>query len=120
MIWAIVPMEFSPPLCSCVEPLNTLFCILLIIMYIFYTHAITKSIPVDIFLYLCGRVEGMKPEEHSCEDNLVLVGALKNTHLCVKCGNTLCANEIEILNSYYEVGGFCNNEKCERFLILVV
>jgi hypothetical protein len=49
----------------------------------------------------------------------VLVGAIANTYLCVKCQGELICNEIEILNEYYEIGAFCNNEKCERFLILV-
>jgi hypothetical protein len=53
-------------------------------------------------------------------EDIKLVGAIANTQLCFKCGNNLVANEIEILNTYYEVGGFCDNEKCERYLLLVV
>jgi hypothetical protein len=54
-----------------------------------------------------------------CEHKLEYVKAIANTHLCVKCKENLVSNEIEILNQYYEVGAFCSNEKCERYMILV-
>ena len=44
---------------------------------------------------------------------------LANTNLCVECGGELVCNEIEILNMFYEVGAFCDNEKCKRYMILV-
>lgn len=53
-------------------------------------------------------------------EDVKLVGAFINTHLCFKCGGNLVSNEIEIYNEFYEVGGVCDNEKCERYLILVV
>lgn len=59
-----------------------------------------------------------KPKSE-CKHEEVLVEAIANTHLCHKCGGNLCANDVEILGQYYEVGGFCDNEKCERYLILV-
>lgn len=45
--------------------------------------------------------------------------AIANTHMCFKCKGILICNEIEILNQFYEVGVFCDNEKCERYMILV-
>ena len=39
---------------------------------------------------------------------------------CSKCGNNLLSNEIEIFGELFEIGGFCPNEKCERYLLLVV
>jgi len=45
---------------------------------------------------------------------------LFNTHLCIECGENLVSHEIEIFNSYYEIGGFCNNKDCKRFLLLTV
>lgn len=62
----------------------------------------------------------VKVDIENHEHDYKLVGAIANTHLCFKCGKELVANEIEILNQYYEVGGFCNDEKCERFLLLVI
>ena len=56
-------------------------------------------------------------EEH--EHKMELVGAIVNNR-CRKCDSQLICNEIEILNQYYEVGAFCDNEKCEMYLILVV
>lgn len=53
-------------------------------------------------------------------EDVKLVGAIANTHLCFKCGGVLLSNEIEIIGAQYEVGGFCDNEKCERYLLLVV
>lgn len=49
-----------------------------------------------------------------------LESVLVNTHLCTKCGKNLVAHEVEIFNTYYEIGGFCDNKECERFLLLVV
>ena len=57
-------------------------------------------------------------KEHKHEE--VLVGAIANTHLCFKCAGNLVSNEIEVLGDYIEVGGFCDSEKCERYLVLVV
>lgn len=59
-------------------------------------------------------------EENCKHEDMKLVGIITNTHLCFKCGGHLSVNEIEIFNQFYEVGGFCDNEKCERFLLLVV
>lgn len=61
-------------------------------------------------------------QRHTCceHKDVKIVGAIINTHLCFECGNNLVSNEIEILNQYYEIGGFCGNEKCKRYLILVV
>jgi hypothetical protein len=53
-------------------------------------------------------------------EDVKLVGAIMNTERCFKCKGNLVANEIEILNMFYEVGGFCDNSECERYLILVV
>lgn len=61
----------------------------------------------------------MSKDECNHED-VKLVGAIANTHLCFECGGSLVANEIDILNMFYEVGGFCDNEKCKRYLLLVV
>ena len=59
--------------------------------------------------------------KNECEHkDCKIVGAIANTHLCHKCGGELVSNEIEIIGAFYEVGGFCDNEKCERFLVLVV
>lgn len=51
--------------------------------------------------------------------SLTKIGAFVNTHLCFECKENLLANEVEILNQFYEVGAFCGNEKCKRYLILV-
>lgn len=56
--------------------------------------------------------------EHKHQE--VLVGAIANTHLCFKCASQLVCNEVEVLGQYYEFGAFCDNEKCERYLLLVV
>ncbi len=58
----------------------------------------------------------MKDHEHDYKLHKTFV----NTNLCFKCGKSLTVNEIEILNMFYEVGGFCDDEKCERYLLLVV
>lgn len=58
--------------------------------------------------------------EECTHEDCKIVGAIANTHLCFKCHGELVANEIYINYEYVEVGGFCNNEKCERFLLLVV
>jgi len=55
--------------------------------------------------------------EHEHEP--ILVKAIANTHLCVECGGGLVCNEVEILNMSYEIGAFCDNEKCKRYMILV-
>jgi hypothetical protein len=39
---------------------------------------------------------------------------------CRKCEGVLIVKEIEILNSYYEVGAYCHDKKCEMFEILIV
>ena len=59
-------------------------------------------------------------KEECKHEDMKLVGVIANTHLCFKCGGNLVSNEIEIFSEFHEVGGFCDNEKCERFLILVV
>lgn len=59
-------------------------------------------------------------KEECKHEDLKLVSVLNNTDKCFKCSEQLVCNEIEIFNQFYEVGAFCNNEKCERFLILVV
>lgn len=65
--------------------------------------------------------EWAKYPDNVCKhEDTKLLGAIANTHLCFKCSGQLVCNEIEIFNSFHEVGGFCNNEKCERFLLLVV
>lgn len=40
--------------------------------------------------------------------------------ICLKCKGELKANEIEIFGEFHEVGGYCDNKECERYLILVV
>jgi len=61
------------------------------------------------------------PQEKKCgHEDLKLIGAIINTHLCFECGNNLVSNEVEILNQYYEIGGFCDKKECKRYLILVV
>lgn len=57
------------------------------------------------------------PKKH--EHDLKYVKAIVNTHLCFKCNKDLVSNEIEILNQFYEMGAFCDDEKCERYMILV-
>lgn len=71
--------------------------------------------------HTCGAGGGTGPRKEKChEHDLVLVGAITNTHLCLKCEKHLAASEVEILNQYYEIGSFCDNEECERYLLLVV
>lgn len=62
----------------------------------------------------------MKEKENCEHSNMELVGAIADTHLCIDCGENLISHEIEILNCFYEVGGFCGNEKCKRYLLLVI
>ncbi len=60
-------------------------------------------------------------EKESCKhEDVTLKKTLTNLHLCISCGGTLVSNEVEILNMLYEMGGFCDSEKCERYLVLVV
>lgn len=58
----------------------------------------------------------MDDHQHDLKPHKVLL----NTHICVKCLTELCSHEIEILNQFYEVGGFCDNETCDRYLLLVL
>jgi len=44
---------------------------------------------------------------------------MDDTQKCNKCETPLLANEIEILGTFYEIGGYCDNKDCERYLILV-
>ena len=63
----------------------------------------------------------MEKDKKDCShDSVKLVGAIFNTHLCVSCGGQLVVNEIEIMSSFHEVGAFCNNDKCDRYVILVI
>lgn len=41
-------------------------------------------------------------------------------HECKKCRQNLRVHEVEIFNNWFEVGAYCDNEKCERYLILVI
>jgi len=38
---------------------------------------------------------------------------------CEKCGCSLVSHEIEIFNTYVEVGGYCDNPDCSRYKLLV-
>jgi hypothetical protein len=42
------------------------------------------------------------------------------TNYCMRCKGELICNEVEIHNEFYEFGAYCDNERCDRFLILVV
>lgn len=44
----------------------------------------------------------------------------KEWQKCIKCGTQLVVSEIDIWGIFYEVGGFCDNKQCERYLLLVV
>lgn len=59
-------------------------------------------------------------KEECKHKDVKLVGAIANTHLCFKCSKPLVSNLVEILNQDCEMGAFCDDEKCERFLLLVV
>lgn len=37
-----------------------------------------------------------------------------------KCGELLVAHEIEIHGEFIEIAGYCDNEECIRFNLLVV
>ena len=39
---------------------------------------------------------------------------------CRKCDSEQLPHEIEILNTFYEVGAYCPSESCELFKILMV
>lgn len=39
---------------------------------------------------------------------------------CIKCGESLLLAENEVMGAYYEIGGYCDNKECERYLLLVV
>lgn len=55
-----------------------------------------------------------------CEHKDVkLVKTIVDDGRCISCKQPLVANEIEILGMFYEVGGFCSEEKCERYMLLV-
>ena len=41
-------------------------------------------------------------------------------YFCIKCGKPLLADKIEMFCEYYTIAGFCNNKKCERYLLLVL
>ena len=58
-------------------------------------------------------------EENCKHEDATLVKAIANTHLCFKCSENLVCNEIEIYGEYHEIGAFCDNDKCERYMILV-
>ena len=53
-------------------------------------------------------------------EDVKVTGVEINTHLCVSCGKELFGNEVEIFNEYYYVGGWCGNEKCNRYRLLVI
>lgn len=59
-------------------------------------------------------------KEECKHENSELIGIIQPHPKCIKCGNQLIAHDIEIFNMYEEIGGFCDNEKCERYLLLVV
>ena len=60
-------------------------------------------------------------EEENCSHKDIRPNKeLTSLHLCFECKQPLVCNEVEILNMFYEVGGFCDNEKCPRYLLLVV
>ncbi len=59
-------------------------------------------------------------EEKCKHENVTLVKTLIDTHLCFECKTHLTVHEIEIFNQFYEIGGFCDNEKCKRYLLLVI
>lgn len=60
------------------------------------------------------------PLSESCKHGDVkLVGMMKSPDTCLECKGQLIANEIEIFNQYYEVGGFCDNSECKRYMILI-
>lgn len=40
--------------------------------------------------------------------------------ICVECSEDILVHEIEILNVFYEIGGYCNNPNCKRYKILLV
>ncbi len=61
-----------------------------------------------------------QPKEECKHEDLKLVGVIPHQDKCLVCKEGLVANEIEILNMFHEVGGFCDNEKCIRYLLLVV
>ena len=58
-------------------------------------------------------------EDCKCEDAMP-VGKLPDTSFCWKCHAQLVSNEVYVNYEYVEIGGFCDNPKCERYLILVV
>ena len=60
-----------------------------------------------------------KCKKHCSHEDATLVKAIANTHLCVKCSANLVSNEIYVNYEYVEMGAFCDNEKCERYMILV-
>lgn len=66
----------------------------------------------------CGKehITISKPCSH---EDATLVKAIANTHFCVKCSKNLVSNEIYINYEYVEVGAFCDDDKCERYMLLV-
>ena len=53
-------------------------------------------------------------------EDAIPVSKLPDTSFCWKCHSQLVSNEVEIYNMWQEIGGFCDNPKCERYLLLVV
>lgn len=51
-------------------------------------------------------------------ENMEIIGEI-DTSVCIKCRGALVSNEIEYLGVFLEVGGFCYNKECERYLLLV-
>ena len=63
----------------------------------------------------------MEEEKKKCNhEDAMPIGKLPDTSFCWKCKNQLVSNEVEILNMYQEIGGFCDNPECGRYLLLVV
>lgn len=56
--------------------------------------------------------------EHS-DSELVNIVPPDDFQKCIECGKVLVANEIEIIGMFYEVGGFCDNKDCKRYMLLV-
>ena len=59
----------------------------------------------------------MSDHKHTPEAGPVgVIAALR----CITCKWSLCSSEIEIHGTFVEVGGFCDNAACIRYLLLVV
>ena len=60
-------------------------------------------------------------EEKRCNhEDAIPVGVLPDTSKCWKCKGELVSNEVEIYNMFQEIGGYCDNKECERYMLLVV